>query len=101
MKNHTFVAEPQLSYRSGDRVAVLLPLPLAGAYDYRVAGGMELAPGDFVEIPLAARILTGVVWGPGSGAIAEAKLRPVRTRLAAPPLPAVSAASSIGSLPTR
>ena len=90
MKNHTFVAEPQLSYRSGDRVAVLLPLPLAGAYDYRVAGGMELAAGDFVEVPLAARTLTGVVWGPGSGAIAEAKLRPVRTRLAAPPLPAVS-----------
>ncbi|MFZ1416264.1 MAG: primosomal protein N', partial [Defluviicoccus sp.] len=90
MKNHTFVAETQLSFRGGDRVAVLLPLPLAGAYDYRVADGMVLASGDFVEVPLAARTLTGVVWGPGRGGIAEAKLKAVRSRLPAPPLPAVS-----------
>jgi primosomal protein N' (replication factor Y) len=90
LKNHTFVAEAQLSFHGGDRVAVLLPLPLTGAYDYRVADGMALASGDFVEVPLAARTLTGVVWGPGHGAIAEAKLKPVRFRLAAPPLPAVS-----------
>ena len=71
-------------------MAVLLPLPLAGAYDYRVADGMDVEAGDFVEVPLAARTLTGVVWGPGSGAVAESKLKAVRRRLVTPPLPAVS-----------
>jgi primosomal protein N' (replication factor Y) (superfamily II helicase) len=74
------------SFCPGSRIAVLLPLPLAGAYDYRV-GGESLAAGDFVAVPLGGREVVGVVWGPGSGTVAEAKLRPVRRRLAARPLP--------------
>ena len=42
------------------RVAVLLPLPLAGAYDY-IDEGLDLATGDVVEVPLSGRRVTGVV----------------------------------------
>ncbi|CAA7612418.1 Primosomal protein N' [Candidatus Terasakiella magnetica] len=75
----------------GTCVAVLLPLPLAGAYDYRV-GDEPLRPGDFVEVPLGRRVQVGVVWGEAKGDVAEAKLRPVGRRLAALPLPEVSRA---------
>ena len=68
------------------RVSVLLPLPLAGAYDYRTLNGIALAPGDFVRVPLGRRSVTGVVWGKDSGEVAEAKLKPVAERLPAPPL---------------
>ena len=46
------------------RLRVLLPLPLAGAYDYRVPAAWAEAPvaGSFVEVPLAGRSMIGVVW---------------------------------------
>ena len=69
------------------RTAVLLPLPVAGAYDYRVPDGMDLAPGMFVRVPLGAREATGVVWGAPEGDIDEAKLRDVAAVLEIPPLP--------------
>jgi primosomal protein N' (replication factor Y) len=68
------------------RVSVLLPLPLAGAYDYRVPEDLTVAPGDFVIVPLGQRLLPGVVWGPATGEVVEAKLKPVRERLAVPPM---------------
>jgi primosomal protein N' (replication factor Y) (superfamily II helicase) len=71
----------------GDRLAVLLPLPLAGAYDYRVGEGQRLAPGDFVRVPLANRQAAGVVWGASRGGVADARCRAVAERLAVPPLP--------------
>ena len=71
-----------------DRISVLLPLPLAGAYDYGVPPGMTLAPGDFVVVPLGPRERTGVVWGSGDGSIAPDRLKPVIERLDAPPLSA-------------
>jgi len=88
-------AEPSTStpafFVPGSRIAVLLPLPLAGAYDYRV-GDQALAAGDFVAVPLGQRHVTGVVWGAGAGDVPESKLRPVGRRLEAPPLPAVTRA---------
>ena len=71
-----------------DRTAVLVPLPVAGAYDYRVPEGMELAPGRFVRVPLGVREVTGVVWGGPDSDIDEAKLRDVIAPLDVPPLPA-------------
>jgi primosomal protein N' (replication factor Y) len=69
------------------RVKVLLPLPLTGAYDYRVPTDVELAPGDFVTVPLGSREATGVVWGQAEpGGIAEDRLKDVIARLDAPPL---------------
>ena len=71
---------------TGGRVSVMLPLPLAGAYDYGVPGGFELADGDFVRVPLGGRQVAGVVWGAGAGAVAPEKLKPVSARLPVPPL---------------
>jgi primosomal protein N' (replication factor Y) len=72
----------------GGRVSVLLPLPLAGAYDYVVPEGLTLHPGEFVIVPLGPRELLGVVWGKGTDGIDEAKLKEVLERLEdAPRLP--------------
>ncbi len=71
------------------RLRVLLPLPLAGAYDYRAGPGLGLKPGDFVRVPLGRRAAIGVVWDDGDGtaeAVAEAKLRNVSARCDVPPL---------------
>ena len=69
------------------RLAVLLPLPLAGAYDYGVPEGLELKAGDFVRVPLGSREAIGVVWGEASGEVALGKLKAVAARLDAPALP--------------
>ncbi|HSK39295.1 MAG TPA: hypothetical protein VK943_05975, partial [Arenibaculum sp.] len=92
------------------RVRVLLPLPLPEAYDYRVgsgepagepagqSAGEPIGPGDYVEVPLGPRRVVGVVWGEGkgegrgegrgeSGAVADARLRPVIRRFGVPPMP--------------
>jgi primosomal protein N' (replication factor Y) (superfamily II helicase) len=67
--------------------AILLPLPLAGSYDYL---GEGVVPGDFVVVPLGGRETIGVVWGPGTGEVAESRLRPILGKLDAPRLPDVS-----------
>ncbi|MGE0255471.1 MAG: primosomal protein N' [Alphaproteobacteria bacterium] len=72
---------------SAATLAVLLPLPLAGAYDYRADPALGLAPGDFVVVPLGPREVVGVVWGRGTGDVAPAKLRDVVERIDHPPLP--------------
>jgi len=56
-----------------ERAGVLLPLPLAGAYDYRLA----VAPvrGLVVEAPLGPRRSLGVVWGEAQGGVNEARLK--------------------------
>lgn len=72
----------------GQRVKVLLPLPLGQAYDYRLPGGMEVRLGDFVAVPLGKRVEIGVIWGCGDrGGVAEEKLRDVEAVLDVPPLP--------------
>ena len=76
----------------GDRVAVLLPLPLGSAYDYVVADYMTLADGDFVTVPLGARQAVGVVWGAGRADVEDGKLKEVLERLPAATLPAPSRA---------
>ena len=65
-------------------VGVLLPLPLHGAYDYRVPREFNVARGDFVTVPLGRRKLPGVVWGAASGEVAAAKLKAIAERLPAP-----------------
>jgi primosomal protein N' (replication factor Y) len=80
-------AEPADAGAERERVSVLLPLPLEEAYDYAVPAGMALRPGDYVQVPLGQRDMVGVVWGPGSGAVADEKLRPVARAFDLPPLP--------------
>ncbi|MBS0539165.1 MAG: primosomal protein N' [Proteobacteria bacterium] len=67
-------------------VRVLLPLPLADAYDYSVPEGLEVAPGAFVVAPLGKRDCIGVVWGEGTGEVPEAKLRDIIGILPALPM---------------
>jgi primosomal protein N' (replication factor Y) len=70
-------------------LSILLPLPLAGPYDYRADVDLRLERGDFVIVPLGSREVTGVVWGEGSGDVGTGKLRDVVARLDAPALPDV------------
>jgi primosomal protein N' (replication factor Y) len=67
-------------------VRVLLPLPLADAYDYSVPDGLDLAAGQFVVVPLGKRLTCGVVWGEGSGEVAAARLRDIEEVLPALPM---------------
>lgn len=43
-------------------VLVLLPIPATRAYSYSVPLDMNLAPGDFVQVPLGPRKVAAVVW---------------------------------------
>ena len=67
-------------------VRVLLPLPLADAYDYSVPEDLEVVAGHFVIVPLGKRETVGVVWGEGSGEVAAAKLRDIEQVLPAIPM---------------
>ena len=62
----------------GARVSVLLPLPLSGAYDYRVPPHLVVAPGDIVTVPLGNRPVKGVVWGTGSREVPDQKLKDIK-----------------------
>src|SRR5579883_363327 len=70
------------------RARVLLPLPLAGAYDYRIGAKADVRPGEFVRVPLGGRYLAGVVWdGPASSELPESRLKAIAARLDVPPMP--------------
>ena len=43
-------------------VDVLVPVALDHTYSYRVPDRVDLAPGDFVRVPLGTRTTTGVIW---------------------------------------
>ncbi|HWT09798.1 MAG TPA: primosomal protein N', partial [Roseomonas sp.] len=71
------------------RLRVLLPLPLADAYDYRAPAGLPVAAGAFVVVPLGRRQAIGVVWdGSPDPALAESRLRGVEQILDVPPMTA-------------
>lgn len=55
------------------RAAVLLPLPLAGAFDYKLA--MPARRGLIVTAPIGPRESLGVVWGEAAGGLDEARLK--------------------------
>ena len=74
----------------GSIAAVLLALPFETPFDYRVPDDLWVAPGDIVCVPLGGRIVTGVVWGPGSGLVAKGKLKDIEARVDAPGVPEVS-----------
>ncbi|MFM8989092.1 MAG: primosomal protein N', partial [Alphaproteobacteria bacterium] len=76
-----------------DRISVLLPLPLSGAYDYLADPALDLRPGDFVRVPLGARVAIGVVWDPAPldpEAKAPARLREALGRVGDLVLPEAS-----------
>ena len=78
-------AENQLNKK---RLHVLLPLPLAGAFDYAVPESLEIpAAGSFVRVPFGTRTMTGVVWDKGENAgIDESKIKNILSVYDMPPL---------------
>ena len=66
---------------------MLLPVGLDRALSYAVPDGLELQPGDVVVAPLGNRSEVGVVWDGASQVSAEVRLKALRGRVAAAPLP--------------
>ncbi|MEC7536875.1 MAG: DEAD/DEAH box helicase, partial [Pseudomonadota bacterium] len=71
----------------------LLPLPLAGPYDYRLPSDLPVIPGDFVQVPLGKQTRIGVVWDsidtsgyPAANAVGDSRLRDIEARLGTPPM---------------
>ena len=83
-----------------ERVAVLLPLPLQGTYDYLVGAAVAergLEPGAIVEVPLGSRGSRGVVWdnaalraSPAGETLAASRLKAVTRRYDIPPMTRVA-----------
>ncbi len=69
------------------RCRVLLPLPLSGAYDYRLPKGMDIRPGAFVSVPLNQKWLCGVVWDPDHSNAPDHATTPDHATAEVPPLP--------------
>jgi primosomal protein N' (replication factor Y) len=68
-------------------VGVLLPLPLAGAYDYKLPPGSNAARGAVVAAPLGNRTVLGVVWGTAEGTVGDNRLKVAEPLEGAPSLP--------------
>jgi len=68
-------------------VGVLLPLPLAGAYDYKLPPGSNAARGAIVAAPLGNREMLGVVWGTAEGTVGDNRLKVAEPLEGAPALP--------------
>jgi len=74
-------------FTAGDHVSVLLPLPLAGAYDYRLPQDWQrqaVSVGSFVNVPLGKRHLIGVVWGAAEGGVDASRLKEIVSVVAVP-----------------
>jgi primosomal protein N' (replication factor Y) len=79
---------PQDAQAAIPTIPVLLPLPFDAPFDYRIPDGLELAPGDYVEVPFGPRETVGVVWHSSPAErIAASRLKPIRRRFDAPPMP--------------
>lgn len=70
------------------RAGVLLPLPLAGAYDYKLPRGINAPRGTVVSAPLGNRETLGVVWGPAEGTVGDNRLKIAEPLEGLPALPA-------------
>ena len=75
---------PQAAPRAG----VLLPRPLAGAYDYKLPLGSNAPRGTLVTAPLGSSELLGVVWGPAEGVVGDNRLKVAEPLEGLPALPA-------------
>jgi primosomal protein N' (replication factor Y) len=72
------------------RIRVLLPLPLADAYDYRVPEDMNVTIGAVVSVPLGNRVLPGVAWGePADSGIDDTRLKSIIAVYDVPPMTAM------------
>jgi primosomal protein N' (replication factor Y) len=70
-----------------ERAGILLPLPLAGAYDYKLPRGVTAPRGTVVAAPLGNRESLGVVWGEAEGTVGDNRLKIAEPLEGAPRLP--------------
>src|SRR5580693_4070948 len=70
-----------------ERAGVLLPLPLAGAYDYKLPAGVNAPRGALVAAPLGNRETLGVVWGEAEGTVGDNRLKIAQPLEGGPSLP--------------
>ena len=82
LKQEAVILAPQ------ERAGVLLPLPLAGAYDYKLPRGVNAPRGTVVAAPLGNRESLGVVWGSAEGTVGDNRLKVAVPLDGAPVLPA-------------
>jgi primosomal protein N' (replication factor Y) len=82
MKPDAVLLQPQ------ERAGILLPLPLAGAYDYKLPRGAGASRGAVVCAPLGNRETLGVVWGAAEGTVGDNRLKIAEPLEGAPRLPA-------------
>ena len=73
---------------SRNTVSVLLPIPTEAPYSYGVPHGLDLQPGDFVQVPLGSREVAAVVWDKIEDTVDPKKLRNVISKFDCPPLTA-------------
>ena len=71
-------------------VGVLLPLPLAGAYDYKLPPGSNADRGAVVSAPLGNREVLGVVWGAAEGTVGDNRLKLAEPLEGTPALPGLN-----------
>lgn len=77
------------SANKGRLVSVLLPLPFAAPYTYRLLedeGQGSVLPGAYVEVPLGSRKVIGVIWDAEPDEVEEKKLKDVIRVMDAPPM---------------
>jgi primosomal protein N' (replication factor Y) len=82
LKQEAVILAPQ------ERAGVLLPLPLAGAYDYKLPRGVNAPRGTVVAAPLGNRESLGVVWGAAEGIVGDNRLKVAVPLDGLPALPA-------------
>jgi primosomal protein N' (replication factor Y) len=75
MKHATVRPADELLLQPAPRAGVLLPLPLSGAYDYKLPKGTQVSRGLLVTAPLGPREQLGVVWGPAEGTVGDNRLK--------------------------
>jgi primosomal protein N' (replication factor Y) len=75
MKHAALRPAGDLLLQPSPRAGVLLPLPLSGAYDYKLPKGANAARGLLVSAPIGPREALGVIWGPAEGGVGDNRLK--------------------------
>src|SRR6185295_3672227 len=87
MKHTALRPADDLLMQPAPRAGVLLPLPLSGAYDYKLPKGTNALRGLLVTAPLGPREQLGVVWGDAEGTVGDNRLKEAVPLEGAPALP--------------
>ncbi|HTP77483.1 MAG TPA: primosomal protein N' [Rhizomicrobium sp.] len=87
MKQSAYRPSDDVLLQPAPRAGVLLPLPLSGAYDYKLPKGTRVTRGMLVSAPLGPREQLGVVWGEAEGSVGDNRLKEALPLEGGPRLP--------------